>query len=283
MNLIRINADNVYCIGDIHGDFESIIGWIKRYDLTNSALLFCGDVGFGFNKQEYYNQIITKIKKECQKRGVYCLFIRGNHDAPEYFNGDLFKRGFVLTLQDYTVIEFYETYDVDYVKKPHKTVLCVGGATSVDRSHRWEVMKSNAEEYKRWHFGISYEDALKKCNKVYWENEQPVYDEDKLNEITDNNIKIEYVCTHTCPSFCEPIGKNNIQYWLDKDEYLSMDLDNERQVMDNLHSYLISHNHPIKTWYYGHYHFHSFQEYDGIRYYLLDMAHNGNYDMVEMF
>ena len=48
MELLKINTENVFCVGDIHGDFESVIGWIKRYDLTNSTIIFCGDIGFGF-------------------------------------------------------------------------------------------------------------------------------------------------------------------------------------------------------------------------------------------
>ena len=61
MKLLQINTENVFCVGDIHGDFESVIGWIKRYDLTNSTLIFCWDGGVGFAKEGYYTWISVRI------------------------------------------------------------------------------------------------------------------------------------------------------------------------------------------------------------------------------
>ena len=52
--------------------------------------------------------------------------------------------------------------------------------------------------------------------------------------------------------------------------------------MDNIHLFLKDNNHPVKAWYYGHYHYHKFFVIEDIKYYLLDMGHNGNFDMVEM-
>ena len=68
----------------------------------------------------------------------------------------------------------------------------------------------------------------------------------------------------------------------DTDEDLEKDLDYERHVMDNIHLFLKDNNHPVKAWYYGHYHYHKFFIIEDIKYYLLDMGHNGNFDMVEM-
>ena len=33
----------------------------------------------------------------------------------------------------------------------------------------------------RWHVGMPYEEAIRKCSQLYWQDEQPIYDEDKLN------------------------------------------------------------------------------------------------------
>lgn len=282
MELLKFNIEHVFCIGDIHGDFESVIGWIKRYELTDCALIFCGDCGFGFNKLEYYKQTLSKIKKVCKKNNVYCLFGRGNHDDPEYFDCKLFKKGFVRTLRDYTVLQFYGKDDTEFVSVPNKTILWVGGAISIDRTYRIKETERNAHNYARWHNGISFDEALKKCRQIYWENEPPVFDINKLNEITESGLKIDVVCTHTSPSFCEPHNKNNIGSWLQVDENLEEDIDKERIVMDGIYHYLIENNHPLRKWYYAHYHFHTFQEYDGVKYYLLDMSHYGNFDMIEI-
>lgn len=280
MNFLNIITNHVYCMGDIHGEFESVIGWIKRYDLTDSTIIFCGDCGFGFNKPEYYNLIVKKINLECKKRNVYCLMIRGNHDDPLYFNDKKkFKKNYVRTIEDYTVINFTNTNNEHLFN-----VLCVGGGISVDRSDRIHRMNHYIHDYIRYHNGnITLEDTYNKISKVYWEDEYPVYNEELLKEIIDNNINIDYICSHSCPSFCEPTNKDGINSWLKVDETLKNDLDKEREVFDNIYKY-IKDNNPgkLKGWYYGHYHFHNLSIINDIKFYLLDMGHYGNFDMVEI-
>lgn len=282
MDVLKLNSDKVFCVGDIHGNFDGIIGWIKRYGITDSTIIFCGDIGMGFYKPEYYKQTLGKINKEFKKRNSYCLFLRGNHDDDTYFNGNLYKKGNCLTLRDYTIVEVYNKDDESQILPPHKTILCVGGAISIDRTYRINSNDVKARDYMRWHGGVSYEEALMKIPQCYWINEMPIYDEEKLKEITDSGIKINYVCTHTSPSFCEPHTKEGLEEWSELDEALFEDIDNERKTMDKLYQYLIDNDHPLKTWFYAHYHYHSSQEYDGIKFYLLDMDRYGNFDMVEM-
>lgn len=85
--IYKINIDSVYCLGDIHGSLKSIAGHIKRYDLKNCALIFCGDIGFGFEKTEYFKQIYRKLHPLLSPNNIYCYFVRGNHDNPDLFNG----------------------------------------------------------------------------------------------------------------------------------------------------------------------------------------------------
>ena len=75
MDILKINTEAVYCVGDLHGNFNDILFFIKSKDIKNSTIIFCGDVGIGFNKPEYYKQIFNKIKKELSKRNLYLLFI----------------------------------------------------------------------------------------------------------------------------------------------------------------------------------------------------------------
>lgn len=282
MDILNINSESIYCIGDIHGNFDGIVNLIKRYDLKDTTLIFCGDCGFGFNKAEYYKQIIGKIRRECKKRNVYCLFGRGNHDDPSYFNGKAYKKGNVLTMRDYTVINFYFIEDESQILPPNKTVLWIGGGTSIDRTVRLSQMQMYANDYMRYHQGVTLEEALSKVKQLYWKDEACIYDEKALNEITENGIKVEYVCTHVCPSFCKPIGYDSIKHWIGRDPDLITDLTNERGTMDKVYNFLRDNSHPIKAWYYGHYHFHSSQEYDGIKFYLLDMSHEIIFDFIEI-
>jgi len=269
------NTEAIFCVGDIHGEFETIIYNLKNYDITNSTLIFCGDIGFGFNKPEYYKQVIRKIDRYCKKVNVMCLFIRGNHDDPQYFNSDLFKKGNVRTLRDYTLLNVR-------IDDNERHILCIGGAISIDRQYRINENFKEVQRYIRFHPNSNVEEALSVIKKGYWENEAPIYDERFLEEIVINNINVDYICTHTCPSFALPTDKDGIKEWLIMDSNLLEDITNEREVMDNVYNFLREHGTTIRAWYYGHYHEHNTQEYDGVRFYMLDMSRYGKFDMVEV-
>lgn len=96
--IYKINIDSVYCLGDIHGSLKSIAGHIKRYDLKNCALIFCGDIGFGFEKTEYFKQIYRKLHPLLSPNNIYCYFVRGNHDNPDLFNGKRYLTNVLLLL-----------------------------------------------------------------------------------------------------------------------------------------------------------------------------------------
>ena len=133
------------------------------------------------------------------------------------------------------------------------------------------------------HHGCSFEEAFRKCPQEYWIGEEPFFDKNKLDEIKNNGVKLNAICTHTCPDFCVPYTKDGIKGWLLEDSKLEEDIDKERQTMTDLYNKLIEDGHPIDKWCYGHYHFHNFQEIDGIKFYLLDMDRNGVMDFVEIY
>jgi len=119
--------DSLYICGDIHGEFKEI----KRKEIINSILLIAGDCGIGFEKSEYYEQLYPKLSKILTKNNCILLLVRGNHDDPKYFQQQLIDFPQMKTIPDYTVIQY----------KSHN-ILCVGGAISVDRRERLNVMRS---------------------------------------------------------------------------------------------------------------------------------------------
>ena len=133
----------------------------------------------------------------------------------------------------------------------------------------------------RYH-SCSLNEAKKTCSQVYWEDEPCYYDEEKLSELKLNNINIDIVCTHTCPSFAKPIGKDNIKAWLDADEKLEKDLNNERLVMDKVYEKLKKDDHKLNKWFYGHFHFHNSEYIDNTNFIMLDMCRNGNCDFYDV-
>ncbi|MCD7963257.1 MAG: hypothetical protein LUG51_10865 [Tannerellaceae bacterium] len=81
------------------------------------------------------------------------------------------------TIPDYSVIHF----------KNH-SILCVGGAVSIDRILRKQQMDENRIKYRT-------------IRESFWENEAAVFDDNKLIEISEKHT-IDTVITHTAPSFC---------------------------------------------------------------------------------
>ena len=255
------NIKKLYVIGDIHGDFEPFFNVIKRginlnnkekiinnndnnilsislkrprniqSDLYNdSVIIVCGDCGFGFNKHQYYIDVLTKQNETYNKTNTHIIFIRGNHDDPSYFNGDIIDMSNIKAIQDYSVI-----------KTAEMNILCVGGAISVDRIWR-KQQEVRINKYSKNNF-----------KKLFWENENIIINENILEELRNNDIKISSVVTHTAPSFCMPKTKDSSIGWLKVDPTLNDDLEKERSSMDWLFNELIK-EHELKFWTYGHFH-----------------------------
>lgn len=153
-----------------------------------------------------------------------------------------------MTIPDYSVI-----------KACGHTILCVGGATSIDRALR---MAS-----KKYHLP-SKDNPL--IPTLYWHNEQPVFDQERL-DVIDKHHAIDVVITHTSPSFCALTSHNFLEEWIMVDPALLDDLKTERKVMDDIYNYLYTKNHPLRYWYYGHFHESWHEQINDTMFHLLDI------------
>ena len=236
--------------GDIHGDFEALV--VKCCDqcqMTNTLIVVAGDCGFGFQRPCYYEDMYMRLSGQLEKANNWLMFVRGNHDNPAYFDGHVVNHKRWKAVPDYSVLEACG-----------HTILCVGGAISVDRTYRINEM---------YGMTVVVEDDRRLEVAYYWPDEKPVYDEARLEAISEA-CTIDTIITHTAPSFCEKQSRADIQNWLVKDEELLDDLKEERQAMDRLLSFLKEHHHPVDQWYYGHFHQSWHSEIDGVRYNMLD-------------
>ena len=266
---LYLDTKQIYAVGDIHGIFSSLISMIKRYEITDSAIIVCGDCGLGFYGMDATKAQLKRLNNVCKKQNVTIVMFRGNHDNPEYFkHGKLASN--IIPIEDYTVI--------------NQTILCVGGATSIDRQYRMQLKNKYCADYLKYHPGSTLEEAMVNTPNVYWEDEAPVYDEEAMNTIKEAGYKISTVCTHTCPSFCDPISKDGISSWIKADPELESVIDNERNVMDQISEKLKLDEHPVDTWIYGHYHRHHIDVIEGIKYIMLDAvtSDGGNVDWCEI-
>ena len=269
------NIEDLYCIGDIHGNFNSLKGFIKQNDIHDSLIIICGDCGFGFESINHYKQtVFPDLIKVLEKYNDNLVFVRGNHEDATIFNSGMFDYRRLKVVPDYTILNVYYDEDKNAVKH---SILCVGGAISIDRTYRMEI--ENQEVIKKMSFShCSEEEAYRKIRRVYWDNEAPVFDSEKLDMIDKDKCPIDIVCSHTAPSFCYPQTKEGIEYWLNRDDKLSGNLDNERKVFDQIYSYLKDRGFELSKWCYGHFHKHNIEYIDGVKFCLLDMDRYGKLD-----
>jgi hypothetical protein len=242
------DVKSIVVSGDIHGDFTQLVyKCCVQYSMTDTLIIVAGDCGFGFEKPDYYDNIYKRCRERLSKSNNWLLFVRGNHDNPAYFNLAPIKHQRWMTLPDYSV-----------VKACSHTVLCVGGATSIDRTYR---MNS-----KYFHFQKPSEPFVP---NVYWLDERAIFDQAKLDAVS-GVCAVDTVITHTSPSFCELCSRQSLQSFAVRDEDLMDVVKRERNVMDGIFAYLLSKNHPLRYWYYGHFHQSWHRVIEGVQYNMLD-------------
>ena len=239
-------AKGLVVSGDIHGDFTQLVyKCCVQYGMTDTLVIVAGDCGFGFEQLGYYENLYNRCRDRLAKANNWIAFLRGNHDNPAYFNLLPIKHRRWMTLPDYSV-----------VKACGHTILCVGGATSIDRTCRMDS--------KCFHYPKADEPLVP---NVYWLDERPVFDRMKLDAI---NETLDTVITHTAPPFCELSSHQGLENWAMRDEDLLADVKRERKVMEDILGYLRAKNHPLRYWYYGHFHQSWHCEIDGVQYNMLD-------------
>ena len=242
-------AKSVVVSGDIHGDFTQLVyKCCVQYEMTDTLIIVAGDCGFGFEAPGYYESIYNRCRDKLSKSNNWIAFIRGNHDNPAYFNSQPIKHQRWMTISDYSII-----------KACGRTILCIGGATSIDR-----LLRMTAKKYH-----LPSPDDLLMPN-VYWNNELPEFNLERLDEI-DRQCAVDTVITHTSPSFCELSSHHFLESWAERDVDLMDDIKYERQVMDDLYNYLYTKNHPLRYWYYGHFHESWHAEIDDVMFHMLDI------------
>lgn len=233
-------AKNIMVSGDIHGNFNELVYKLcVQYKLTDTLLVVAGDCGFGFELQGYYENMVKRNDKRMSRANNWIVFIRGNHDNPTYFDGMTFKHRRFIAVTDYTIL-----------KACSHTILCIGGAISIDRQWRKEQWLKMQSENIYTHNNLFRQELGR---NIYWQAEAPIYDSKKMDVIS-KEFTIDTVITHTAPAFCELHSKDGLKAWGKRDSALLADVSLERAIMDKIYNHLQQHNHPIKYWCYGHFH-----------------------------
>ena len=220
----------IYFIGDVHAQFRALITKMTLFDIRNSSIVQVGDFGAGFKRDEELE--LKGIDEFLKGRNSQLYIIRGNHDMPSYFS-QTNKKGNIHFLKDYSLLEIN-----------NKKLLLIGGAISIDRTHRVE-------------------------GSSYWKDEAFNFDEKLLTKTLEGIDKVDIVVTHNAPTEFWPYELSpTVQHFLERDKPLFTDLVNERNAHSNLMKQL--NRFKPRYWYYGHFHAKYKGEYEGIKYRLLD-------------
>lgn len=227
-------------------------------EMKDCVIVVAGDCGFGFSKEEYYHQIFNKYMPLLERNNIFIYFVRGNHDDPSYFEEQKINYERIKTVPDYSVIKIDD-----------KNILCIGGAISIDRTWRKQrefVINKHKKEHKK---------------KLYWENEAPIYSQEKLEEICNNGIIINGIISHTNPHFAYPPSKSGARNWARVDKELHNDVNKEVHTLSNIYDFFKGKKIKIDFWCYGHHHLHNVNTYENTTMYAINELQFKQIQLVE--
>lgn len=182
-----------YIIGDIHGKFQWMVDTLVRWNIRDCTLICVGDFGMGFvYSDEKTLEILNDLFTE---RGIHFIAIRGNHDDPAYFKGQM----------RYSNLELVQDYSWRTING--EKFLFVGGAISVDRSNP-----------------IPGQRVL---GKSYWLDEVFILAEELC-------APCDVLITHSAPRWVGPHDKANIEGWCKRDKTLWAECTKERDDVGKL-------------------------------------------------
>lgn len=205
--------DKIVLVGDIHGQFRQLGYDIKRL-YTDAHIIQVGDFGMGYHKPNYYKDELTKLSKTLEQTNCKLYAIRGNHDDPAYFaeTNNPFDIDNITLLADYSELNLLG-----------KSILCIGGAVSIDR-------------------------LTNIPGESWWEGEK--FNLKLEHEFPYRDRQYDLVLTHTRPKCCGSFkGFSNIAYWCENDPNLINELIEESEQLDCVYEL----TKPPK-WCYGHFH-----------------------------
>ena len=128
LTIFSRSQDN-YCFWWYSWNFNQLVFKLCiQYQLTDTLLIVAGDCGFGFEKKEYYEQIVRRNAKRMNQANNWIVFVRGNHDNPAYFDGAMLNFKRFVAVPDYSILQVC-----------NHTILCVGGSYLYwpYLSHKW--------------------------------------------------------------------------------------------------------------------------------------------------
>ena len=193
----------------------------SRKTYNDSVIFVSGNCGIGSKSLEHYQKMFGELDKILKDNNCFIFFVRGNNDDPSIFQEEKINLENVKTVPDYSVVLL-----------KNFNCLCIGGSVSLDKE--WKEAQEET-------FG----------KKLYWEGEEPFFDEKELDEIL-HNFKIGCVISSTSPTFTYP-GTNsfNRSRWIKGNSPIKGLLAKERKTMDKIYDKMLDMDSKPYVWSYG--------------------------------
>jgi hypothetical protein len=200
--------------GDWHGEFQRLASILTNiYDAT---IIQLGDFGIGFRSWALDSKLLDEVNDVCIKNNINIIAYPGNHDSPQFFKERNFIKSNIELIPSYTYLEF-----------AGKSVLCIGGAISIDRIDRVE--------------GVSW-----------WPDEVLDFRPELVQPV-------DILLTHSGPAWIGPYGNKGgiIEHYCNLDFTLWEELKEERRQLGEIFNlakpkqYFMAHFHRHETIFQG--------------------------------
>lgn len=214
---------DLYICGDIHGELKLLVHTLViQRKIKDADILIVGDFGVGFGGPNSMNVLYDKVKTKLEKNNLMIYTIRGNHDDPEWFDGE----------HDYPRLHFLPDHTI--LNLCGFSIYPIGGATSedIDKPGCYGRLRSRRQENERLiRFGSR--------RRIWWENEGPTIKEKGLP------ARVDLIVSHEAPLSFPPISmrEENVSY-----ETWEKVLETRRYLDYILYEVRCS------WWFYGHHH-----------------------------
>ena len=234
--------DKVYCSGDIHGEYLDLLDKAKELQIKDALLIVAGDCNIGFKNAKFYQRLYSTYRQTLENNNLHLIFVRGNHDIKAFFDGLTVDYKYMHAIKDYSII-----------KSAKNNILSIGGSVSLDRLSRLDMMRQDTSL------------------NIYCNDEIIDLKLDFIDDIKANNILVDTVITHDCPSFAVPFNLDKDNFFLQIDKNLLKDIEAEKHKLDTIYKILIDNNQPLIQWFFGHYHSSYCKVFDSIEFNLLNI------------
>ena len=208
-----------FVTGDTHGDLNRIYDWVNRFNFDNEniSIIILGDAGICWRKDK--KDIEEKIYFHENNYNFHIWFIDGNHENFDILKSYKPNESGIVDISSHIHYIPRGTGMAIETENGIKTILCCGGADSIDKFRRTPHLS--------------------------WWSDETITQEDIDKSLEYK--KVDYILTHCCPY---DIFKEYSVYLITLSNINQMDVEHTSELMLNKLASAVDYD----KWFFAHYH-----------------------------